>query len=470
MILNINAQVTGDLSAIGKPAGTICEGTLYYNRVGQPDLIQFTVDAPTTDVLNRILNEDLASALVGVKVSIVDGHGRLIRSKLAALTKTEPGRNDVSLTFVLDKSEASLPAAVDHPVRTWSFGLSNVHLRIGDERVEHPAPRRKLPPGVTIRGGFSNSAIRFKVDRREWRLIDAHFRMSSDQRKALGREPVQSGRLIVATNQGEKLTAVTPTATAICYLLTLALSRDIKIVSASGLDDAGSLVHGVSTPHFVHPSGIGHAPVVDNDEHRMLASFVERAYAIYASDPEWWARTIGLFFESRATSYIDIASTTLNVLLDRLTTKVVGDADEPQIDAGIETALVKDGFKDELHTILQKLSAKWDVLRTEAIISKIREFNARPSFPKKVQAACRTLGIAPPATKAVAPRHKLLHLGELIATGGVDYWRDLDALVVQMLLRMLGYDGLFYHFKYGGRSVSLADIRKVPVDALPEEE
>jgi hypothetical protein len=470
MILNINAQVTADLSAIGKSAGTVCEGTLTYNSIGQPDMIRFTVDAPATDVLNRILNENLASALAGVEVSIADGRGRLVMSKLAAFTKAEPGRNDVALTFVLNKSETSLPSAADHPVHAWSFGMSNVHLNIGDERVEHPAPRRELPPGVKISGGFSISAIRFNIAGREWRLVDTHFRMTPDQRKALTHEPVQSGRLTVAANQGENLAAVSPAATAICYLLTLALSRDVKIVSASGLDEAGNLVHGASTPYFVHPSGIGHSPVVDNDEYRMLAGFVESAYPVYAGDPEWWAKTIGLFFESRATSYIDVASTTLNVLLDRLTTKVVGDADEPQIDAGIDTALAQAGFKDELHAVLQKLSAKWDVSRTDAIISKIREFNARPSFPKKVQAACRSLDIAPPATKAVAPRHKLLHLGELIATGGADYWRDLDALVVQMLLRMLGHDGLFYHFKYGASSVSLADTRKVPVDALPQEE
>src|SRR3954462_6016080 len=65
MILTINAQVTVDLSAFGKGPGTICNGTLTYNGLGQPDFVRFVIDAIPAEIVNAVLNNGLGSKLEG---------------------------------------------------------------------------------------------------------------------------------------------------------------------------------------------------------------------------------------------------------------------------------------------------------------------------------------------------------------------------------------------------------------------
>jgi hypothetical protein len=464
MILNISAHATLDLTALGKPAATTCAATLTYGHLGAPEKVRVVVDGVTSEVINGLMGGGLGDSLAGQAITIADDHGRRVQSRLEALTLVEPLAQQVALSFVLGESTIT-DQADETPISIWNFRLSNVHLNTGDEKVERPLPRVDVPVGTKLLRGWSLSKIRFTIEGREWELTDDFFTLSREARKAQAKEAVVSGTLRTAARHGDDRGTIARIAENICYLLTMALSRDIKITMVLALDSEERIISGITTPYFIHPSGRGEASPVDNYDGGVLRSFIELAYLTFAKDREWWAKTIGLFLESRVTPYIEVRSTVLNVMLDRVTTKVVGDVAGPQIDAEIPKILKQKGFRDELRSVLEKLSPNWTDARTEAVINRVRELNARPPFGKKVAVACETLGVAAPRYEGNDPRHALLHEGELVTSAGnFEYWRDLDSLMVQMLLRMVGYDGVFYHFKYGGGSVQLADVRKTPVD------
>lgn len=464
MIFTISAHATLDLTSLGKSAAQTCPAKLTYGHTGSPEKLEIEVEGVAVNVVNALLNDGLGDSLVGQRAVIADDNGRRVESELAALTLIQPGAQRVSLTYLLGKSEIA-EVADGSPVAYWCFRLSNVHLNHGDEWVQRPAARVRNPDGSVPLGGKSLSRVRFTIDGREWELTDEFFTLPRDVRTAQAGEVTVSGTLRTVAQEGDSLPAVAAVAENICYLLTLALARDVKVTMALPLDAAEKVIQGRTTPVFVHPSGKGDASPVDNYGGHVLKRFVESSYAAVAGDRKWWAKTIAMFLESRVTPYLEVRSTMLNVLLDRISTKIVGDISGPQIDADIPKKVKQKDFRAELHGVLSKLSDNWTDNRTEAVINRIRELNARPAFGKKVAMACEQLGVAAPQHEGNDPRHALLHEGELITSAGnLEYWRDLDALIVQMLLRMLGYDGTFYHFKYGAQPVLLADVRKTAVD------
>ena len=99
------------------------------------------------------------------------------------------------------------------------------------------------------------------------------------------------------------------------------------------------------------------------------------------------------------------------------------------------------------------------MVRTEALISTVKGWNAKPSFVEGVRRACKAVGLRPPPGKLLSTRHPLLHVGELRPPGATsdEYWIELDAMVLKLILRLLKYDGLAYWHALGPHPVKLRD-------------
>jgi hypothetical protein len=139
----------------------------------------------------------------------------------------------------------------------------------------------------------------------------------------------------------------------------------------------------------------------------------------------------------------------LNTLLDRISSKVNGDNYGNEIDSGIDARLNRKCFRRLLHWLLRTLSPRWDRGRTNAICDVIRGWNAEPSFPDKVTRACDHLQIPALSRRKLGFRHKLIHAGEMnkqlkTPAERADYLFGVEAVVLLLMIRMLGFDGYIY--------------------------
>jgi hypothetical protein len=209
--------------------------------------------------------------------------------------------------------------------------------------------------------------------------------------------------------------------------------------------------------------------VIHQEQTKELKTFLESAHPKYAADREWFSRSLDLHLQSRMTSILDVKAILLNVLLERVSTRVVGTKFPPQIDKDLPARLDDPGFVQELHKLLAGLSDKWLESQTKQICETIKLWNSGPSLMKRVQMACSALGLEEPASKMIKPRNPILHLGEVDVKyeNVFEYWRELDALMVLMLLRSLGYDGRLYHLKFGATTVQMRDLLKPPAAPAP---
>jgi hypothetical protein len=160
--------------------------------------------------------------------------------------------------------------------------------------------------------------------------------------------------------------------------------------------------------------------------------------------------TIGLLTQVGATKYLMVKCSLLNTLLDRITSRVNGEAKNPEIDASLEAKLDNDTFRATLHDLLSSLTTKWERHRTDSLCDNvIKGWNAEPSFPEKVIRSCESLGIKSPSRSRLGFRHKLIHAGEFdkklkTIEKKAEYLFGIEAIVLMLLVRVLGFDGFVY--------------------------
>lgn len=161
---------------------------------------------------------------------------------------------------------------------------------------------------------------------------------------------------------------------------------------------------------------------------------------------------------------MQIKTAILNILIDRISTELTKGQGGAEIDDELPKRAGSQDFKKALHQLLMTLSTNWTEQRTADIIRTIKDYNARPPFPKKVARACAQQQLPPMAGKLLGTRHLLLHVGKLEPPDGdvIGYWMELDALVLMLILRMLRYEGQLYHPKYGADGIVLKDKLVVP--------
>lgn len=457
MRLSISAQVTVDLTAIGGRKGQF-PGKLSYDDLGVPAEVEFDAVASSDDTINATTDRDKLAAIVGQQIVVATHHDWLVKTTLAALGRVSfHDGNTIRFNAHVGPSDTTTAAAAVANAATWRFDLANAHLRIGDEWVEHHLPAQA--DGAPRPNGRSCSRLRFVVEGREWTLTDELFRTRRNGAKPAN-VPVESATLTTPFVKGDTAAAVAAIALDVEQLLRLALCRDVRFVTVSALDGDGNLLTSASRAVHVEPEYVGGRPPVDNWHAGVLRSLIEAARPVVAADREWWHHTLALYWQAQAAKYLEIQTAILNILIDRITTRLVGDGGGAEIDADLPARLDDQAFAQSFHALLSTLSPHWSADRTQAVAAKIKEFNARPSFAKKIRRACDQLGVRAPSGREMSVRHVLLHLGELDAPGGnsAQYWIDLDALVLTLLLRMLNYGGPAYHSTFGPNEVIMANI------------
>jgi hypothetical protein len=359
------------------------------------------------------------------------------------------GPSSGTVSCILNSTEVTAVGPDQVAVR-WLFKMANVRLLVGDEKTNLPLPPGR-DPKTTI-PGFTLNKIRFNIAGREWtltdQLMDARAQKNSDIDVS---EPVVSGLLETTVIPGEEPAAVISVARDIEVLLSLAMSRGVRVVSISKVNRAGVALSETMRAGWVPPfNRVGFTPL-ENDRPQSLKLFLETVYPTFSGLRAWNSQTLEMFLQAQVNDFVEIKAAILNIVLDRLWKKVVGKNIPDEIDPGLPKKLDEPAFQESLHTVFAQLSDAWSLDRTGKVCGMIKQWNSTPDMAVGIQRACGKLGLPEPDAKFLKNRNRLIHSGELNQKDGsvVEYLQELDWLVLSMILRWLGYDGWVFHPKWG---------------------
>ncbi len=446
----ICTELKMDVSQLGKSV-KYEHSLMAFDDNNQPQELIVTVSAPDGEDFSRLFNHWGADILSGQTVTGKLEGDREFSTVLKAAkgVKHDGPQPKLALTFFIDDTRIQDTAKGETGPWTCTFTLTNVKLWIGDEKTILP-----LPPGADPEKyipGWTLNKIRFLAAGREWILTDELYEKWRSKDK-----PDESRTLLTATlrttvKDKTEIPIVQGHANELTDLLSLALGREVSWYSCTVTDARGKFVSENARSILGRPFNRGGSAAVDNYEFASLKRFLETAYPIYAQNSAWWRTTLALFLEVQTNPILDIKSVLLSTLSDRISSAVLkGKKLGAQIDENLDKIADDQAFQAELNTVLMKLSPKWTKQRTEAFVRTIKGWNSAPSFPNKVILACKELKLNPPNPDLLKPRHKLLHTGELEVEGDVlSFWKDFECLILLMILVMVGYSGLFYHYKLG---------------------
>ncbi len=335
------------------------------------------------------------------------------------------------------------------------FYLNNFLPKMFDQWTEKPLPS-DAPLGAKPGGALDR--IEFQAFGTNWTIQSLLDPGVSKIKLKSSPFPLRTATLTVSLDATADFDKRTSQANDICIILSFALSRHVHWHTVSNLSDDGEEIS--SSQRAVYSAPVnrgGHAPV-DNFSKGTLKGFVELALQKFETEREWYSKTLQLFSQEQQTDVIDINCAILNILLDRIAVKVVGESVETQIDPKLSEKMDEDFF-EKLHALFFELTAEWKEERTHALISTVNQWNAKPSFVKSIKSTCNILRLPEPCSKLIKARHKLLHAGDLDPGNltVVKYWQDLEWLVLQMILRMFSYEGQVYHSVLGAQSINLSD-------------
>lgn len=476
------AKVTVDLTPIKK--GVVeCDADVDFNSLDQPEAITVVIRSLDANQINHFCKGTLVVGEVFGNpgfTGVLDG-GDSLSGQLAFIKGVSFGPAEAHLQCYLGNSTRS-SGTVGKGIRRWVFGLANYRIAGGDLWTEVLTPKVPLTPEKIAElkdslkayhkvvenvdytskqidlkykdfkvtsGGNRRNRIAFTFAGREWTLDDdLHGRWPQDDSNIT--EPVRSGTLTTEYRDGDSGAALQHTADDITDLLTLALGRDIKWVRLENRLEDGSF-------HDIQDRRPGllafnqrRSALADNWEPCNVKLLLEAGEKVLIADRDWWSVTIGLLSQVGGTKYLVVKCSLLNTLLDRITSKVNGDTSGPEIDANLNDRLDRGWFRWLLHFLLRTLTKKWERHRTDALCDNvIKGWNAEPSFPEKVIRSCDVLGIKAPSRSKLGFRHKLIHAGEFdkklkAVEKKAEYLFGIEAIVLMLLVRMLGFDGYIY--------------------------
>ena len=474
------AKVKVDLTPIKKDV-VECDACIDFNSMDQPEGITLVVDGLTAEEINRFCKPTLAvkDVLGNPTVTGLLDTGDGFEGAIVFIERVSFGQASVQLECHLGAvARGCVPETKGKG--QWVFGLSNYRISIGDQKTEIPVPATKqvtpeiaaefndlkekwheafpnsgipksppvTPAEITLKPGWRNNRITFAFAGRTWTLDDDLLgRWPKEDYKIS--EPVRSGTLATSVQGDDTQDAIQQAADDISDLLALGLGRDIKWVQCGRRNDDGSL----QSLHYRKPGLLAFNQhgfrLADNWESQNVKQFLEAGERVLAPDREWWRVTIGLLTQVGGTKYLEVKCSLLNTLLDRITTKILGKSCAPEIDVELDKRVDNKDFRTALHYILATLSPKWERTRTDALCGTIKEWNKKPSFPKKITRSCEKLGIPPISGKKLSFRHLLIHEGEMDADletpqETAEYFFEIQMIVLLLLVRMLGFEGHIY--------------------------
>jgi hypothetical protein len=479
----VSARVRVDLAPIKKGI-TDCDASVGFDSLGQAEEIQLQMnDVAPHQIANLTQGPMTLQNIVGMPT--VAGqleNGMRFEADVVFLKGIDfgPERTSLKVTcYVTNYRPVSAEATTDR--RSWIFRLANLRLASGDEWTPTPERSITLDPKriqeyrkliadwheviakkkmtqaeveqkydtFTPIGPRRLNRISFEFAGRKWQLDDDWYGQWPDGWDRI-REPVPSGTLATEYRPGDSEQGLQATATCICDLLTFASARDVKWIEIGCVDVNGQyrpLRQEIPGLMGLNQNGF---TLIDNWELGNLRTFLETAASQVTADAEWWSITIGLLHQARAAKYIEVKASLLNTLLDRVSTKVVGDGSGAEIDPLLNKRIDRSWFRMILHWVLRLLSRNWTHHRTDALCDNvIKGWNAEPSFPEKVIRACDSLGIPAPSRSKLGFRHKPIHTGEMdkklkTFEKKAEYLFTIEAIVAMLLLRRLGFRGYIY--------------------------
>lgn len=453
MLTCSDARVLVDLSA--SSGGIVeCTGSLIFDYNDQPVELDLSLAKFNQDARTQVLSGQADECLGGASVTIHLPDDREIRATIQIVSNINcDSDGEIVARCLIGKVQSGIR---DQDLEgSWRFNLTNVKFRFYDIKSETPAP-----PGVPAHlCSWRLDKIAFAVAGREWLLKDEMFGQWKKQRDCDVHVPIVSATLTTPVQSNETAEEVCEIADSIAALLTLALGRSVRAVKIEHLDkDENSTWWSVRNVLALPLSCSGFSPV-DNWECETVKTFVEGAYPIVADDRKWWLATLDMLMQVHVNPYLETKAMILNVLADRIAAKLGVAHQDAEIDAQLDDKLETKDFRSSLHALLTGLSGEWTQGRTNNIISTIKMWNAKPSFAEGIRRACETVRLKPPPTKLLGTRHRLLHAGELHPPDMtlVDYWKELDALVLLLIVRMLDYEGSVYVAKFGTSEVLLKE-------------
>ena len=423
----------------------------------------------TPATLSALCNFDkMAAAPVnGQTISGVVEDGRFFQTRLEFITRMQPiienGFSAV-ITAMIQDTEFWLDG-VTAPIATWRFPLANVRIR----RCDVMTTGSLSSDGTsTSTGSFCRlDKIPLELGGRPWVLTD--LTVASAVRDPTQHEqhiPLMTATLETVVQSDDTLENVRETAYDICHLLSIALARHVALVTTLAVDSEGRILRQSSPVPNLTPYNQHGEPAVDNWESGCLRRFMEKAWTVFLTDPKWFRLTLEYLRYARVGGYLDARTVFLNILADRISTRVRGSGTGYEIDSQLKEKMESREFQAEIEGVFEKITPHWTSDRTRALINQVNQWNSGPSFSKGIRRACRALRLPEPSGKFLATRHKLLHECELDPHDGdvVQYWFDLDWLVLAMVLRLLNYEGLVYHHQLGAAAVSLGSLL-TPIEA-----
>lgn len=329
---------------------------------------------------------------------------------------------------------------------SWEFWLSNIKLMSGE-------------CSTTSDGGKTKAydSVEFTVANRTWRLTDVMMVKRREEQLDLGK-PFLSGRLTTSSQPSDSPERMCELVDDMGYVLSIAMSRTVSWTSCALLDADGTKLHGSARQPHLTPFGLKQFEPITNLSPGSLQLLLERAVPKVEGNREWFRRTLDLVLQAQLHEYYEVRCSILFMLLDRLSSQILGTTNTVEIDAKLEERANDSEFKAALHSVLNRLSPEnWPRERTEAVIAKVKEWNSGPSYAAKIKRACKAVQLPEPGGKLLNSRHALLHAGDLKSKAGSNYalYLDVDNLVLTMTLRLLSYEGKYLHPSRGEHPVPI---------------
>lgn len=292
----------------------------------------------------------------------------------------------------------------------------------------------------------------FVYANREWFLTDLLDGKDDKELRDFRRHwtPIRSAELWTEHREGDEREALELLARDIANVLSFATGRCARWLDCTRLDGHEQVVGRSRYSIWVAAAKDGGGGPIDTGDPQGFQAFMNAACRAVEADTEWWARTLELHLQGTLSPIIDVQLTFFYMLLDRVSEKVNGTDWPKQIDPDIDARLKDEAWRRSFESVLQNLSPKWALDRTEVMVQRIREINNKPPLPKCVAAATARLGLPEPDGNKVRPRNRLLHSGNLpkelpedLRHSG-ELARAIEALISAMLLRLLGHSGPAY--------------------------
>jgi len=490
------ARVLVDLTPLKK--GVVeCQADIQLDTMEVPEQMHLTIGDLPAEAMNTLLQGEIQiGTLFGnPKVSGNVEGGVPFETNGEFVKGISFGQNEVHVECYLGGFRSCLPAENANGSQ-WVFRLANLRLAIGDiftgspplsikvddkAKVEYKGLiaewhrqfedreitreelDRKYAEFRVLRGQHRRNRVTFQFAGRRWYLDDDLLGRWPKQLNKIS-EPIASGSLSTELRQDDSEATLQEVATDICDLLSFALGRDVKWVLLSSSNAEGHLVPILYRRPGLLPFNQNGFAVIDNWEIGNVTQFLHAAETVYTTDRNWWSVTIDLLTQARGAKCLEVKCSLLNTLLDRISTKLIGNTGEPQIDPLLDQRIDRKWFRFLLHQLLRTLSRNWERHRTDSLCDNtIKEWNAVPSFPEKVIRSCDSLGIQAPSRTKLGFRHKLIHAGELdkklkTPEKRIEYLFSIEAVVDLLMVRMLGFKGHIYLKSYGPNHLPVENV------------